>query len=137
MKKTGKITIRGIDGGNICAACGQCCSGCFYNIGFFDFFEETEAQIKHYFPNLSKVAKEAIDKMQKIPSSPWKSYPESLVEETMKILKQEWGDSVEWDNGTAYMRGNGFLGKNGCTIPRQFRSEVCVNFACDKLKQKH
>jgi len=31
---------------------------------------------------------------------------------------------------------NGFLGKEGCNLPRENRSRTCLNYICDKMRRK-
>lgn len=123
----------GIDGGNICAACGSCCKNCGNSYGYFFSFYLPKIVQQREGNSLSENIILVFKNLFQNSNSKYFGDNNAMfkaedINALLIILKKEWSNAVE------FSKEKGFLGINGCTIPRQFRSKTCVNYICDKLK---
>jgi hypothetical protein len=95
-----------------------CCGYCSKNFGYYHV--PWKSDFKYGPETISDQTSVALKKFE---------FFKGDVKELLSVLRAEWGDTVQWDNTT------GFLGQLGCTIPRQFRSRICLNFKCGSLQE--
>ena len=117
-----------IDGGKICAGCkGKCCVGCFHWVGHFVTGDVPEIDFKEDKKILTTVGikSEVIREYKTLRSlkRPNKKEKEKL-KEFCQLFSERLGE---------FTLEKGFLGIDGCTIPREKRSQICNSYYCNKL----
>lgn len=124
-----------VDGGKICAACkGACCHACNLTVGYFANYR---TDLKNFH----------IKKRANVPD---RVYELCQLIYQMDEADKKWGMSNQtfdrmaqrekWIKeltpllgGAEFLPDLGFRSPNGCRIPRELRSEICLTYACEKL----
>jgi hypothetical protein len=117
------IANKPINGGEICSKCTECCKHCASHLGYYK--PEWLRHCKN-FPGES-ISDTSLKSIMDVRANIGCTVLPSYIEKMVKVLRQEWAPSVNFDVV------KGFNSSSGCTIPRQFRSAMCLRYACTIL----
>ena len=144
------MQTKDIDGGAICAKCGECCYGCATYLGYLTYSElgmlddahgvicQLNDDIEHF--------DDALRNMEYVSLMLRDSIEADVVERQLLTKRDEAENERDRlhreavmqhaeRHGATWNETKGFLTDSGCSLPREARSNTCTTHACWRLEE--